>query len=109
MKKAYRIRKNEEFSSIIQNHYRKSNDFYNVYYAKKQEDHVRVGISVSKKVGNAVVRNKIKRQIRMMCLDLIDFEEGALDYIIVVKKDYLNNTFQSNLQELKTLLKKCRI
>ena len=38
-----------------------------MYIKEKTGESSRIGISVSKKLGNAVVRNKIKRQIRMMC------------------------------------------
>ena len=59
MKKEYRIRKNEEFSEIIGERKRFSAFSFLVYYRKRKEEHARIGISVSKKRGNAVVRNKM--------------------------------------------------
>ena len=74
MIKKYRIKKNEEFSSIIALKKSKASDSFVVYFAPRKEDYSRVGISVSKKLGVAVDRNKIKRQIRMMLVDFYDFE-----------------------------------
>ena len=81
MKKENRIKKNEEFQSIIKHNKSKSNRYYVLYYANRKHDYDRIGISVGKKSGNAVVRNKIKRQVRMMLQELCDFNSGY-DYIL---------------------------
>lgn len=65
MEKAYRIKKNGDFQFI----YKKGKSVANrqfVVYTKpnKNLEHFRLGISVSKKIGNAVVRTRIKRAIR---------------------------------------------
>ena len=65
MKKEYRIKKNEEFQKIIRQKKSIVHSKFVIYF-RKNDEHLRIGISVSKKLGNAVVRNKIKRQIRMM-------------------------------------------
>ena len=90
MKKEFRIKKNEDFQSIIKNRQSVVNQKFVVYY-RKNEEHLRVGISVSKKLGNAVVRNKIKRQVRMMVQEVFD-KEKKMDYIIIVRNKYLSNS-----------------
>ena len=82
-----------------------SNRIYVLYYKKNNLDHSRVGISASKKLGNAVVRNKIRRQIRMMAKEVIDFD-FSIDYCIIVRKTYLDNTFEDNQKELSLLIEK---
>ena len=59
-------------------------------------------ISVSKKLGIAVVRNKIKRQVREMITDIFAFER-SYDYVIVVKSNFLTYDFQTNKNRLKDL------
>lgn len=104
MKKEYRIKKNDEFSKIISLNNILSNSFYKVFYSKAAEKHSRVGISVSKKLGNAVVRNKVKRQIRMMLIECYDFNTSKYDLIIIVKNNYLNKPYIECKQQLELLI-----
>lgn len=100
MKKQFRVCKNYEFSSIIENRtYVKSSSFV-CYFQARKEEHARIGISVGKKLGNAVIRNKVKRQVRSMIDDIFDFNE-KYDLIIIVRPMYHKNTYQENYDELK--------
>ena len=63
-------------------------------------EHARIGISVGKKLGNAVQRNKIKRQVRSMVDSLFDFSE-AYDAILIVRPVYTKKSYQENLDDLK--------
>lgn len=100
MKKEKRVCKNYEFTSIIQHHtFVKSSSFV-CYFKSCKEEHARVGISVGKKMGNAVVRNKIKRQVRSMVDECFDFKE-AFDTIIIVRPRYHQQSYEKNLNELK--------
>ena len=109
MKKAYRVRKNEEFSSIIKKRHSKASSAFVIYANYKAQKNARVGISVSKKLGGAVERNKIKRQLRMMLQELIDFEECNFDYIVIVRNAYLNNSYAENKKCLEKSIKNCKI
>ena len=108
MKKYRRIKKSDEFQSMIQKKRYVASNLFVMYYKPKEEEKNRVGISVSKKMGNAVVRNKLKRQVRMMvqesgCLEL------DMDILILVRKAYLTNTYDINKKGLETLAKKVKI
>lgn len=106
MKKALRIKKNEEFSNIIKQRHSYASANFVLYKSIKKETNVRVGISVSKKLGDAVTRNKIKRQVREICHLVIDFENGMYDYVIIVRQSYKNNDFHYNKNDLEKLYKK---
>ena len=109
MKRADRIRKNEEFSQIIDRHRSLASDSFVVYHAPRKEDHARAGISVSKKLGNAVERNRIKRQVREMIKASVDLDSCPLDLIVIVRKGYLSKAFKDNKNNLENIVKKAII
>ena len=104
MKKKYRLKKNEDFAKIISRKESRVNYSYIVYSAKPKSN-PRIGISVSKKLGNAVVRNKIKRQVRMMVIIDKIYDVINKDIIIIVRKEYLNKNFEENKKLLESILK----
>lgn len=108
MKKNRRIKKSDEFQSMIHNCRHVSSPLFVIYYKEKEDDQNRIGISVSKKLGNAVVRNKVKRQVRMMVQE-IGCLECHLDLLILVRKGYLTNAYNINKKGLETLVKKVKI
>lgn len=61
--KDHKIRKNEEFRTIYRRGKSFSNQFLVLYVHKNGKNINRVGIAVSKKVGNSVVRSRVKRLI----------------------------------------------
>ena len=109
MKKEYRIKKNEEFSSLIKEKHSMSCGTFIIYWRKKHMQHARAGISVSKKLGNAVVRNKIKRQLRMMIKESIDLDTYPLDIVVIVRKPFMDADYASNKKLLQKSLKTGKI
>lgn len=111
MKVCYRVKTHEHFQEVIENNQKVSNQGYIVYYKRNEIDHDRFGITASKKLGNAVKRNKIRRQVRMMCQSITkhtDCDENNNDYVIIVRREYLNREYEKNLEELKMALSKIR-
>jgi ribonuclease P protein component len=107
MKIVNRIKANDDFATTIKKGKAQRNQSYVINYCANSLTHTRVGISVSSKLGNAVVRNHIKRQIRSMCDELIDYNQ-SLDIVIVAKQGFLDNSYDDNKQSLSKLLKFCR-
>ena len=65
MKKRYRIKKEKDFKLVFKKGKSYANRQFVVYLSDHPDvTHLRLGISVSKRLGNAVMRNKIKRRIR---------------------------------------------
>lgn len=107
MKKDYRVKKSQEFEQIIKNKSFIVSPGIVLYIRKKRENHARVGITVKKKIGNAVVRNKVKRQVRMMVSDIYDFNEN-FDSILLIKEKFLENDYNANKNILETLYNKAK-
>ncbi|PLS15792.1 ribonuclease P protein component [Bacillus sp. M6-12] len=87
MKKKLRIKKNDEFQLVFQKGESFANRQFVIYILDKPEqDHFRIGLSISKKIGNAVMRNQIKRYIRQTFLELMDDVKIGRDFVIIARK-----------------------
>ena len=87
MEKKYRLRKNMEFKKV----YSGGKSYWNrnlILYVRKNElENSRIGITITKKIGNAVVRNRIRRRIKeIIRLKLGNIKDGY-DLIIIPKKN----------------------
>lgn len=56
-----------------------------VYYQKNRLGACRVGITVSKKIGSAVMRNRAKRVIRAAFSELLPHINGGYDFVFVAR------------------------
>jgi len=89
MKKAYRVKTEADFQKVFHQGKSMANRQFVVYsIAKEGQAHFRVGISVGKKLGNAVARNAIKRKIRhcLIEFDQNDLIEPELDFIVIARQ-----------------------
>ena len=107
MKVKYRIKSNQDFQKVIRDNKKNICGSFIIYHSNSSKPNARIGISTSKKLGNAVIRNRIRRQVRVMARNVIDLN-GKLDYVIIVRKGYLNNNYQDNLEELKKTISKIK-
>lgn len=90
MKKENRIKSDKDFKAIFNKKQSKANRQFIIYFLEKQnQQHIRVGISVSKKLGNAVVRNGIKRKIRRVFHELDGTFYPNYDIIIIARQSVM--------------------
>lgn len=108
MKKARRIKDTREFQAILQNKRFKHSSSFTIYYRETKENVSRFGISVPKKMGKAVLRNKAKRQVRSMLRE-IGIDTLAYDGIIMVRQGYFKKSYADNQKDLEKLLKTVKI
>jgi len=94
MNKRQRIKKDKEFQQVFKNRKSFANRQFIVYiYRKEQQLEFRVGLSVSKKVGNAVVRNKLKRRIKEVNRMYLPNLKKGYDLIFIPKKNAVDLSF----------------
>ena len=101
MKKINIIKESREFDKIIHTEKALKYKDYIIYlYIDDKITNYKFGLSVGKKVGNAVTRNKIKRQLKSI-IDKKDYQNNFKCIIIVgkgiKKKSYID--MQKNLYE----------
>lgn len=104
MKKYEIVKEHHEFDDIIHNGRYKKNKYFVIYNKESNNLYPRFGIAVGKKVGNAVTRNKLKRQIREIITRNKNLFQNNQDYIIIVKRSSLMLTFQQMKDEIMNLI-----
>lgn len=105
MDKSYRLRNNKEFKLV----YKNGKNFWNrnlILYRRKNDLEVtRLGITITKKFGNAVLRNKIRRRLsEIYRINLYCIKEGY-DLVIIPKKNVVDLSHQELESALKHILK----
>jgi ribonuclease P protein component len=110
MRKEYRIKKNKEFQEIFKNGKSVANRQFVIYTLNKpNQSHFRIGLSVSKKIGNAVTRNRIKRYVRQTFHELDGQLHNETDYIIIARKPTAEMDFFEVKKSLMHVLKLARV
>lgn len=105
LKRINRLKKKKEFNFI----YKKgevvhSASFY-IHFVRAYKPYAQIGISVSKQVGNSVVRSRVKRIISEACR--LNIEKFAVkNYVITAKETAKDKTSNEIEQELLRVLKK---
>ena len=100
-----RIKKYSEFQKVIEAGNVKKTSFFVSYSLENELGYSRFGISVPKKTGNAVIRNRIKRQVRSAIGQSTNFEK-SIDIVLIVRKSYDVNQFTKVKSEIQELLNK---
>ena len=86
MKKRFRVKKEKDFNAIFKEGKSFANRKFVIYRLENDEQHFRVGLSVSKKLGNAVMRNQIKRRIRHILIEHKNQLVENVDFVVIARK-----------------------
>lgn len=81
-----RIRKTREFDNVFKNGCKFVEKNVVVYYHPNSEPLSRLGVIVPKRVGNAVTRNKVKRQVREIFRINRDNLSAGVDIVVIARK-----------------------
>lgn len=84
LSKKDRLVSNEQFRSVLARKQRASDDLLIVYLAQNDSGFRRLGVSVGKSCGSAVVRNRLKRLIREAFRLSKDQLPDCFDYLIMI-------------------------
>lgn len=107
MNKEHIIKNNFDFQRIIKNNPPYKYKDYILYIEKTTYSNYKFGFSVGKKIGKAVTRNKIKRQLRSI-VSKKDYQNG-FNCIIIVGSNILNRSYQEMEKNLIEILSKLQL
>lgn len=71
----------------------------------REDDAIKVGFTATKKIGNAVVRNRAKRRLREAAEVMIpQFGRPGHDYVLIARADTVSRDWNALLDDVKAAL-----
>ena len=107
MKKINILKNSRDFDRIIKNNKPYKYKDYIIYIERNESNIYKFGLSVGKKVGNAVTRNKVKRQLKSI-IDKKNYQNN-FNCIIIVGNGILKRNFQEMSANLYYIFNKLDI
>jgi ribonuclease P protein component len=88
VKRRNRLSRSRDFDAVYRKGRSVSTRYLTLYWFPREpgaEEDPRVGLAVSRKVGNAVARNRVKRRLRAIFDELAPSLPAARDYVVIVR------------------------
>ncbi|MBP1994598.1 ribonuclease P protein component [Paenibacillus eucommiae] len=110
MEKIYRLAKREDFNKVYRYGKSEANRQFVLYYLPQPgNEHFRLGVSVSKKIGNAVVRNRLRRMMKEIVRLKKEQMTPHYDYILIARKPVLEMDFESMEKSIFHVIRKASL
>lgn len=106
MNRTYSLKRHKEFHYTYRSGKRVGGRSFTLIAARSREKKLQVGFSVSKKVGNAVVRNRCKRRLKACFSGMLPLVKPKYNLIFVAKPESLTIPFAAMQQDMEKALKK---
>lgn len=113
VKRCYSLKRNKEFRHVYRKGQSKAARQMVLIYAKAggkpAKPPVRVGFSVSKKLGNSVVRNRVKRRLRESFGPLIPCVKDGYNLIFIAREPVVDEEFTAIGSCMRSLLRRANL
>lgn len=107
MRKMLRLRNREDFGRVYRGGRSFANGQFVVYWSKQPSaEPFRCGISASKKIGNAVVRNHMRRIIKEIVRHMEHEIVPNVDFILIVRKPATEMSYSELDRSIHHVLRK---
>ena len=106
LQKIDKITKRSDYLRASKSKYFRSNSFIIQFYNRADTLGPRYGVTATKKIGNAIKRNKAKRRIRNLVKDLLPkYGKNGYDYVFIAKENLINEDWEVLKEESTSVLK----
>lgn len=104
MNRTHSLKRHKEFRYTYRVGKSVGSHLFSLVWAKNRLDAVKIGFSVSKRVGNSVQRNRAKRRLRACITPMIASIRRGTNLIFVARKDVLTVPFAQMQQQMRDVL-----
>jgi ribonuclease P protein component len=110
MRPQHRLRKNEDFSEVFAKGRSVADSLLVIYHLRKDPgEPYRVGFSVGKKLGGAVIRNRYKRILREIVRTNGEHIPSGIDLVVIARQGILEKHYTEIENSFKKLMKKASL
>ena len=109
LKKINRLKKRYQFNYVYKSGEHFSGEHMVLYVASSKTKNIKVGLAVTKKVGHAVVRNKVRRRLREIIKKHVPTLKQNNNIIIVARDNITEASFEKLSNEFLKLIKKANL
>ncbi|MCH5585039.1 ribonuclease P protein component [Shimazuella sp. AN120528] len=110
MQRAYRLKRRSDFRKVFRGGTSVANRQFVLYTFKRTDGEVaRVGISISRKVGKAVVRNRIKRLVKEIVRQWMKQIHPQLDLILIARNPVAGLDYTEMESSLRHVMKRANV
>lgn len=107
LKSLDRLKKRSDFLYVRDNGRKWVSPTLILQIAPIENDKVTVGFTVTKKIGNAVIRNRVKRRLRSAACDILGaYAKPQMAYVLIGRKETLDAPADKIRKDLKWCLKR---
>jgi ribonuclease P protein component len=102
-----RIRRRAEFEQVYANGRKLYGRYMILFCVPRSEPPARFGLAVSRRVGGAVTRNRVKRRMREICRRELPIV-GPADYVLTLRREAVDAPFEELRAEVARLATRAR-
>lgn len=106
MKVLTTLKKNKEYRNVYSRGKSFADRYLVVYFLANNLEFCRFGFTVSKKTGNAVVRNRVRRLLKEACRLNYNVFGGGFDLVFVARRSIVSLDYKQVEESLLKLVKK---
>ena len=109
MNRSYSLKKNKSFRYVYRRGKTFVYDSLSICYVMKKTPGLQVGFSVSKKIGKAVIRNRVKRRLKEAFSQVLNDVKPNVLVIIIARPGIAEKDFAAIKKNLERLLQKAKL